>query len=86
MVYQMIVFGRSLDNSIAICQISSGHVSWQVQTPCWSQIIMSIKGSIQHLMSMYICLASDQQTFQSIVMINNFSQMCVYLTILQLKL
>ena len=89
LVWQTIVVsdcGRSSDSWIAICPISPGRVSWQVPAPCWIQIIASVRGGIQRLMNMYIYLPGAWQKFRSTAMINNFSQMCVYLIILQLRI
>ena len=40
------------------------------------------KGSIQRLMNVYIYLPGAWQQFRSTAMINNYSQMCAYTTIL----
>ena len=58
---------------------------WQVPVPCWSQIIASVRGDIQHLMiyEREVIFALERNLK---AMLRNPSHMCGYSAILRLKI
>ena len=64
--------------------------SWQVSIPCWSQIIASVRGSIQRLMIherevIYVVLGKNLIAGNDTISIINLSHMCAYSAILRLE-
>ena len=61
---------------------------WQVPVPCWSQIIVSVRGSIQHLMihEHVVIYVLERNFCRQCYEFNNLSHKCAYSNILRLKI